>query len=120
MVLKLTGLLLVVAALPAAGAAPPRSGLAVASVEAIAPHPSVIAIPGKPAPAPDVQPAPMPNPDIDPPHGEARRGADLEPAFLSEKVEFQGNGFSPASNLDYAVDQRTRPAAGINLSVPVK
>ncbi len=67
-----------------------------------------------------MEPAPMPNPDIDPPHTAGTPEPSLQPAFLSAKQEFQGDGFSHASNRDYGIDQRTQPAAGLNLSVPVK
>ena len=67
------------------------------------------------------QPAPMPNPDIDPPQGDAGPSrATLAPALFSHKAEFQGDGYSNASNVDHGLDERRTPAAGLNWSVPVK
>lgn len=120
MVVRLSALMLLVTAMPAYAASPRPSVLHVASVEALTSPSSSIATPAKSAAAEGLVPAPMPNPDIDPPHGESRRDAELQPALLSEKLEFQGNGFAPASNSDYGLDQRTKPAAGLALSVPVK
>jgi hypothetical protein len=118
---RLPALLLVFAASPAlAGAVKPHI-LQVADLQALASAPqSMIAQPVKAMAIVGMQPAPVPNPDIDPPHGAGPGGPSLEPAFLSPKLEFQGDGFSHASNRDYGIDQRTQPAAGLNLSVPVK
>ena len=67
------------------------------------------------------QPAPMPDPDRDPPSGGASpHGASLAPALFSHKEEFAGDGYAPASNADYGLDHRRTPAAGLNWSVPVK
>lgn len=65
-------------------------------------------------------PAPVPNPDIEAPHSASSPQASLNPAFLSRPVVFQGNGFSAFSTQGHAEDERERPAAGLNLSVPVK
>jgi hypothetical protein len=68
----------------------------------------------------DLIPAPLPNPDVQPPNLEGKPSPSLNPALLSRKLEFQGNGFANFSNLDYALDDKDKPAAGVNLSVPVK
>jgi hypothetical protein len=95
--------------------------LEVADVQALSSQPpSAILAPVKAMATTGMEPAPVPNPDIDPPHGAGPSGPSLEPAFLSPKLEFQGDGFARASNRDYGIDQRTQPAAGLNLSVPVK
>jgi len=70
--------------------------------------------------AAELQPAPLPNPDAQAPNLGGAPSASLNPALLSRKPEFQGNGFANFSNLDYAIDDKTKPAAGLNLSVPVK
>jgi hypothetical protein len=118
---RLPALLLVFATAPALAGTPKPHVLQVADLQALtgAP-PSVILQPTKAMAIIGMQPAPVPNPDIDPPHGSGPAGPSLEPAFLSPKLEFQGDGFSHASNRDYGIDQRTQPAAGLNLSVPVK
>ena len=67
------------------------------------------------------QPAPMPDPDVDPPSGGgSARGASLTPAIFSHKEEFAGDGFAAASDADHGLDHRRAPAAGLNWSVPVK
>lgn len=110
---------LVLAASPAFAASPAKS-LTVADVQALSTQPSAILQPVKAMATMGLQPAPMPNPDVDPPHSGGPSEPTLAPALMSEKLEFQGNGFSQASNRDYGVDQRTKPAAGLSLSVPVK
>ena len=66
------------------------------------------------------QPAPMPDPDIDPPHGAFARGPSLTPALFSHKEEFNGDGYAGASDPDHGLDHRRTPAAGLNWSVPVR
>ena len=103
-----------------AGAAKPHAIL-VSNVEALSGQPpSMILQPVKAMAVLGLQPAPVPNPDIDPPNTAAPAEASLSPALLSSKELFQGDGFAHASNRDHGIDQRTQPAAGLNLSVPVK
>ena len=86
-----------------------------------APSANFVAAPAAPQNAStDLVPAPLPDPDAQPPHAAGDTEARLNPALLSRKPEFQGNGFANFSNLDYALDDKDKPAAGINLSVPVK
>lgn len=66
------------------------------------------------------QPAPMPDPDIDPPHGSAARGPSLTPALFSHKAEFDGDGYAVNSDPDHGLDHRRTPAAGLNWSLPVR
>jgi hypothetical protein len=70
--------------------------------------------------ASELQPAPLPNPDAQAPTLAGAPSTRLNPALLSRKLEFDGNGFANFSSLDYAIDDKTKPAAGLNLSVPVK
>jgi hypothetical protein len=66
------------------------------------------------------QPAPMPDPDASGPPGSTRPEApSLMPTLLSQKREFEGDGFSYASSQQGALSHRSQPAAGLNLSVPV-
>ncbi len=65
-------------------------------------------------------PAPVPNQDIDAPIPLAGTEPRLSPALLSRKKTFEGDGFSHGSGQDYGLDERTPPAPGLNLSVPVK
>jgi hypothetical protein len=71
------------------------------------------------AAASDLQPAPLPNLDVQPPNASGAPVASLNPALLSRKPEFEGHGFGNFSNLDYAIDEKQKPAAGLNLSVPL-
>ena len=65
--------------------------------------------------------APMPNPDLDAPRvTRALAGAQLTPALLSEKGIFAGNGYARGSSQEQSTQDRRQPAAGLNLSVPVK
>ncbi len=82
--------------------------------------PSNIAEPAKAPERTGLQPAPLPDPDVDGPSEAAVIGPGLTPALFHEKTEFQGSGFSPASNLDHGQNQRRAPAAGLNWVVPVK
>ena len=66
------------------------------------------------------QPAPMPDPDVDPPSGASSHGPSLTPALFAHKEEFAGDGYSSASDADHGIDHRRAPAAGLNWSVPVK
>jgi hypothetical protein len=81
----------------------------------------------KPTPAPDAkmqpamfQPAPMPDPDAGPPAAsDGPKTPSLLPSMLSEKRIFEGDGYSYSSSQEGAINHRTQPAAGLNLSVPV-
>jgi hypothetical protein len=119
---RLLASLLVLASTPALAASPLTNTLRVADVQPLGSEEhAVIAAPSKSAAIADgLAPAPMPNPDIDPPHGDGTRIPELSPALLSSKLDFQGNGYAPASSQAYAIDQRTKPAAGLNWSVTVK
>jgi hypothetical protein len=65
-------------------------------------------------------PAPLPNQDIEEPSLSGPPTTRISPALLSRNDVFEGNGFSNASNIDHGIDERTPPAAGLNLFVPVK
>lgn len=66
------------------------------------------------------RPAPIPNPDMDAPHAAPDASPSLSPAFFSQKQLSDGDGFSNASSVDAGQEKRRQPAAGLNLSVPVK
>ena len=66
------------------------------------------------------QAAPMPDPDAAGPAGSTGpQSPSLMPSLLSEKGEFEGEGYSYSSSQQGALHHRTQPAAGLNLSVPV-
>jgi len=117
------------AAAPVAHAAPPKPSkplvLKVADLVPIAlPAPAPIAAdPAHPSQVASLglEPAPMPNPDIDVPgHAAPSTLASLTPAFISRKLPSASDGFARASSASEANDARDNPAAGLNLSVPVK
>jgi hypothetical protein len=81
---------------------------------------ALIAAPAVVTPPPELAPAPMPNPDADDPTRPTVASTRISPALISRYKVFEGDGFSRASNADYGLDEKTMPAAGINLSVPVK
>jgi hypothetical protein len=99
--------------------AEPASGLQVASVGALG---SVTTNVQKPlvTTVPAFQPAPVPNPDIDPPHGATHSEPSLTPALFSSSSVFEGDGYAPGSDPDSGLDKRRKPAAGLNWVVPVK
>ena len=62
------------------------------------------------------QPAPMPDPDIDPPHGAAPpRGPSLTPALFSHKEEFEGDGYAAASDPGPWPRSPPHPRGGVEL-----
>jgi hypothetical protein len=66
------------------------------------------------------QPAPIPDPDAGPPEAsDGPKAPSLMPSMLSEKRIFEGDGYSYSSSQEGAINHRTQPAAGLNLSVPV-
>ena len=71
------------------------------------------------APAPELVPAPVPDPDLQAPSGETASAPSLGPALLSRDSQFAGNGFSQASSLDHGTEEKEKPAAGFKVSVPV-
>jgi hypothetical protein len=79
----------------------------------------LIAAPSVSAPQPELAPAPMPDRDADDPSLRSVVSARISPALISRYKVFEGDGFSRASNADYGIDEKTKPAAGIRFSVPV-
>jgi hypothetical protein len=99
-----------------------RGPITVTNVEALTvPPPAPIAAPAasKKAGA-TLQPAPLPDPDADGPRDSTGLGPGLTPAFYRQKAEFQGNGFSPASDINHGLNERRAPALGLGWTVPVK
>jgi hypothetical protein len=72
-----------------------------------------------PVPA-GLAPAPVPNLDIDAPVALPSTDPQLSPTLVSRKKTFEGDGYSHGSGQDYSLDERTPPAPGLALSVPVK
>jgi hypothetical protein len=99
--------------------ADPAAGLQIASVGALSATESRVQKPVVTV-VPAFQPAPVPDPDIDPPHGSARTEPSLTPALFSNSKVFDGDGYAPGSDPDTGLDKRRKPAAGLNWVVPVK
>ncbi len=118
----LAALISAFSAAPAVASTLQRGPLTVTNVEALSvPPPAPIAAPAATTKAgAALLPAPLPDPDADGPHESAGLGPGLTPAFYRQKAEFQGNGFSPASDIDHGLNQRRAPALGLGWTVPVK
>lgn len=101
---------------PLAGDAPPPPSLIRANPGKTQPGAAQLA--GREANATGFQPAPLPNQDKDAPP-RAAAGAQLGPALLSRKAEFQGHGFANNSSQDHGIYEREQPAAGLKISLPV-
>jgi len=98
----------------AAPAEPQALSLQVAEVAALQHQPTATMQPTM------FQPAPIPDPDAGPPAAsDGPKTPSLMPSMLSEKRIFEGDGYSYSSSQEGAINHRTQPAAGLNLSVPV-
>jgi hypothetical protein len=106
----------------AAGNPAPSLQIQVADSAALGrPEPAPIATSAAAAPQrAGLLPAPVPDQDADDPALRAVAAARLSPTLLSRSDVFEGNGYARYSNLDHAVDERTPPAPGIRIVVPVK
>ena len=78
----------------------------------VVPAPSV-------APAP-YQPAPMPNRELSAPAAIASNEPSVSPTVFSNQPQFRGDGYMGSSTEQAAHDHAMRPAAGLNLSMPLK
>ncbi len=70
------------------------------------------------AAAADLAPAPVPDPDLQPPTGDAEPAAHLMPSLIS-RPSLVGNGVAQAATRDHGLEEKEQPAAGLQLSVPV-
>ncbi len=80
--------------------------------------------PGRVGPKPIVpgqyQPAPVPNPNIFPPPGQAAQaGPQLSPGLFMPKDRFAGDGYIPGTTVQSEQERRLKPGAGFNLSLPL-
>ncbi len=74
-----------------------------------------------PPPAGDYTAAPTPNQDIGPPaSGKQSRDTSVSPGLFTRQNHNSGDGYLPSSSLQAAIDNRARPGAGINLSMPLQ
>jgi hypothetical protein len=77
-------------------------------------------IPPKPIISGQYQPAPVPNPDLFPPRGQAAQsGAQLTPGLFLPKDRFAGDGYIPGTTVQSEQERRLKPGAGFNLSLPL-
>jgi hypothetical protein len=101
----------------AAPAEPQALSLQVAEADSLQHQPTAPTATMQPA---MFQPAPIPDPDAGPPAAsDGPKTPSLMPSMLSEKRIFEGDGYSYSSSQEGAINHRTQPAAGLNLSVPV-
>ena len=111
--------LLAMAGLLAAGAAPPNSFTITpppdfnASVRKPAKPPATPAVPGFTA-------APTPNSETAVPTTEASKDPSLTPGFFTRHDQYRGEGISASSSAQAGQDRRAKPAAGLNLTVPLQ
>jgi hypothetical protein len=65
------------------------------------------------------QPAPMPNRELSAPATVASNEPHVSPTLFSPQQQFRGDGFSGNSTEQAVHDRALRPAAGLNLSMPL-
>jgi hypothetical protein len=65
------------------------------------------------------QDAPIPDEDVSAPVDATAPSPSVNPALISPKAPFQGDGYYHSSSQLGTLDARRQPAAGIGLSVPV-
>lgn len=67
------------------------------------------------------EPAPVPNSAARGPTELAvPRGAELSPTMMGPKYTYQGEGFLRGSTVQSEQNRKLRPAAGVNLTVPLQ
>ena len=72
-------------------------------------------------PAGDYTAAPTPNQDIGPPSaGKQSQDTSVSPSLFTRQSHSSSDGYLPSSSLQSATDNRARPGAGINLSMPLQ
>ena len=72
------------------------------------------------AEAPNLEPAPLPDPDMFAPTQRADTDPRLEPALFNKQNQFRGDGFAPGSTSQSYEERHYMPPAGLNLLVPLK
>lgn len=70
--------------------------------------------------APIFEPAPMPNPDLYAPIQRANEDPKISPTLFEPMRQFRGDGYSFGSTSQGYEQRHMLPAAGANLSVPLK
>lgn len=67
------------------------------------------------------EPAPMPNSAARGPiELQVPRGAELSPTMMGPKYTYQGEAFLRGSTVQSEQNRKVRPAAGLNLTVPLQ
>jgi hypothetical protein len=79
----------------------------------------VVPAPAAAAPASPYQPAPMPNRDLSAPAAVASNEPSISPTLFSSQRQFRGDGYMGNSSEQSAHDHALKPAAGLNLSMPL-
>lgn len=114
---KFLALLVVAALLPASIPGP-----------SLAQGPARRAVVEEPLPIPPIPPelptqldaAPTPNSVSAPVVAQAPRGAELMPTLMGPKQYYQGEGFLAGSTVQGEQQRKAKPAAGFNLTVPLR
>lgn len=70
--------------------------------------------------APKYEPAPMPNEDLYAPLQPADPDPRISPTVFRPSRQFRGDGYSAGSSSQGYQERHMLPAAGVNLSVPLK
>ncbi len=76
--------------------------------------------PVPPAQALNHEPAPVPNSAVRGPVTVQSRGPELSPTMMGPKYTYQGEAFLPGSTVQSEQNRKTRPAPGLNLTVPLQ
>ena len=67
------------------------------------------------------EPAPVPNNAVNGPVAlQVPRGPELTPTIMGPKYTYQGEGFLRGSTVQSEQNRKVRPAAGLNLTVPLQ
>ena len=113
--------LLFVAALAVPQSAGAQGGTAQARRAAAVEPPIMLPVPPIPPDAPSLlEAAPTPNSIAAPVAAQAPRGAELTPTLMGPKQVYQGDGFLTGSTVQSEQQRRAKPAAGFNLTVPLR
>jgi len=71
-------------------------------------------------PASSYEEAPLPGNAAAPVAGQAPRGPELTPTLMGPKQFYQGEGFLSGSTVQSEQQRKAKPAAGFNLTVPLR
>ncbi len=108
---------LALAGLAVAGAAPPSSFTITPTL------PDSVKPPPRPPPKPGIPgftAAPTPDPEASVPATEASKDSSLSPSLFTRHDQYRGEGISPSSSAQSGQDRKSKPGAGLNLTMPLQ